>query len=487
MTDMTEHGFSKSHIMHNFFFSSLSTFLNIAIPLLTYPYIARVLGPVNIGKLGIASSFTNYFIVAASIGLPVYGVREIARTRDDASKLRSTASELLFVSIISAVLSSLLFLIVIALVPQYKNDFLLFLIFGTTIAGSTLGIEWFFQGIERFRYIGVRNVIIKAVFVLSIFIFIRKENDYRTYALLFAISNVAGAIINLCAASRHVHFSFTHIQPIRHVTPMAIFALYSFLITAYTNLDLLFLGLFSQNEQAGLYNISIRIVRMIIAFIATFSTVLMPRLSFSREKDARRVGDILKWSSDLILMTTLPAGAGLIAVSGDLALVFAGSSFVGAVSSLKILAGIVPLVALSNFLQMQVLIPLQKERKMILSFIAGLFVSAIILALLVPPYGQVGAAWGMLAGEFTVLIGHSIICGRSELKKIFRFKSLVQYLAGSVLCAGAALVPYLWLQSGLARLIVSTVLGVFVYCIYLLALRNEHILAILHHMKQNRA
>jgi len=186
----------------------LSTFLNIAIPLLTYPYIARVLGPVNIGKLGIASSFTNYFIVAASIGLPVYGVREIARTRDDASKLRSTASELLFVSIISAVLSSLLFLIVIALVPQYKNDFLLFLIFGTTIAGSTLGIEWFFQGVERFRYIGVRNVIIKAVFVLSLFIFIRKENDYRTYALLFAISNVAGAIINLSAASRHVHFSF---------------------------------------------------------------------------------------------------------------------------------------------------------------------------------------------------------------------------------------------------------------------------------------
>jgi len=186
-------------------------------------------------------------------------------------------------------------------------------------------------------------------------------------------------------------------------------------------------------------------------------------------------------------MTALPAGAGLIAVSGDLAQVFAGSSFVGAASSLKILAGIVPLVALSNFLQMQVLIPLQKERKIILSFIAGLFVSAIILALLVPSYGQVGAAWGMLAGEFTVLIGHSIICGRSELKKIFRFKSLVQYLAGSVLCAGAALVPYLWLQSGFTRLVVSTVLGVFVYCIYLLALRNEHILAILHHMKQNRA
>jgi len=87
-----------------------------------------------------------------------------------------------------------------------------------------------------------------------------------------------------------MHFSFSHIQPIRHITPMAIFALYSFLITAYTNLDLLFLGLFSQNEQAGLYNISIRIVRMIIAFIATFSTVLMPRLSFSREKDAKRVG-----------------------------------------------------------------------------------------------------------------------------------------------------------------------------------------------------
>lgn len=484
MTDPADTEFKKSRVLYNFFFSSLSTFLNIVVPLLTYPYIARVLGPANMGKLGIASSLANYFIVAASLGLPVYGLREIARTRIDRQAMGTTTSELFLIGIISSSVSTIIYIITIYAVPQYRSDFSLFLVFGTTIIASTLYIEWFFQGIEEFRYIGVRNVLVKAAFVAGLFLLVRKPDDYIIYAMLFAGSSLLAMFINLYSACRHVHFRFRGLNLLRHMEPMLVFALFSFLITAYTNLDFLFLGLFSDNSQAGFYNISIRLVRMVITFIATLSAVLLPRLAATVETRPDQFRSIVRWSADLVLMIALPAGAGLFAVSGDLAVVFAGTAFAAAGGSLRIVAFLIPIVTLSNFLQMQILLPRKKEKKMLVSFAAALLITAIVLAILVPRYGQIGAAWGMLVGELVVLIGHLLWCDRSELAAIFDRKSSVQYLAGALLCTAFARLPHLFMERGAVRLVVSIASGALVYGIYLLALKNEQLRTLILYIRK---
>ncbi len=301
MIEPVNAGFKKSKVLYNFFYSSLSTFLNIIVPLLTYPYIARILGPANMGKLGVAASLTNYFIVAASLGLPVYGMREIARTRSDGKTMGRIASELVVISLCSSAISTIIYMVITYIVPQYRNDFGLFIIFGTTIITSTLLIEWFFQGIEQFRYIGLRNVFIKAAFIICLFILVKKESDYKIYAVLFAGFSFIAMVANVLSSTRYVRFSFKGLNLFRHMGPMIIFATYSFLITAYTNLDFLFLGLFSDNVQSGLYNISIRLARMIVTFIATLSTVLMPKLSASAETKPDRVQKHSSLVTDLII------------------------------------------------------------------------------------------------------------------------------------------------------------------------------------------
>ena|GEM_PF-81269 len=467
----------------NFLFASLSGFLNVFVPILTYPYIARVLGPEKLGQLGIAGALSNYFIVAALLGLPVYGVRAIARTKADPLGLRRTSGELILLGLYAAIFSSLFYVLIVLLVPAYRSELLLFLVFGMTIPSAALNIEWFFQGMERFRFIGLRNLAIKIVFVVSLFLFVRRQEDYIVYALLFSLASVTNAFINLRAARRIGSPLFAGAHPSRHFASMAVFSLFQFAIVAYTNLDLLFLGLFSSGRDAGLYSISIRLVRMVIALATTLSAVLMPRLSSLVDSDPEEFGRLIGHSSSYSLMFSLPAGFGIWAVAADLGYVFAGSRFLGVADSLRIAALMIPVVTASNFLQMQILVPKRREKAMLFSFGAGLAVTAIVLAFLVGPYGHTGAAIGMLAGEVTVLLVHAFLCGGKDLRALVDLRAALRYLAGAVGSAGFASLPRLFMRPGLARLAVSIALAVLAYAAFLLALKDSATLRLLDFLK----
>lgn len=473
-------------ITHNFIFSSLSTVLNVIVPLVTYPYVARVLGPVAMGKLGVASSLANYFIVGALLGLPVYGVREIAKSTQSQERLSKTGTELFILGLIAALLSTCIYVLVVVAVPRYRGDSILFLIFGSTILGSNLSIDWFFQGIEKFRFIGVRNVIMKASFVLALFLLVRSQHDYILYAALFAAANVATAIVNLWTSKRYLKPQLRGIAPARHLGPMFVFMVFSFAITAYTNLDFLFLGLFSTDSEAGLYSISIRLVRMIVTVSATLSVVLFPRLSAIVDNEPGEYTRILRASAASTAMFVLPACAGLVTTAEDLATAFAGNAFTDAAGSLRITAFIVPIVAASNLLQMQILVPKGREKATLLSFAAGFAAAALVLALCVKPYGHIGAAWGMLAGEVAVLIVQIRLCGSSLISSLLDKKALLVYGGGALLCGIAARAPQLFMDAGISRLVVSTFMGAGVYAVFLVVLKDERAVALLRSISRKR-
>ncbi len=458
---------SKPSIISNFLFSTLSTFLTILIPLLTYPYVARILGPENLGRTGIASSFTNYFIAAAQIGLPVYGVRLVAQRRSDKKALERAVSELVQLSIASSFLAILAFSIAVMAIPKYRSEWNLFLVFGLTIMTSAMNMDWLFQGMERFRYIGVRNAILQVPFVVSLFLFVRKASDYIVYAFLFFAVGFATMIINYAVARKNIKLGFKNLSPLKHLGSILVITLFSFLVTAYTNLDFLFLSLFSRIEEAGFYSISIRIARIVIAFMATLSTVLMPRLSTLAETDKEESTRLLQNSFSAIALFVIPAAFGLVAIADDLIKVFAGAQFTPAATSMRITAWIIPIVAFSNALQMQILIPQQKEKSMLVSFRAG-------------------AAMGMLAGEASVLVAHAYFCGKKAILTIFARKRLFHYLAGGVLCG---LVAYCISQlSGvmlIARLILAIAISAFFYFIFLLVVKDDFAILIIKGRHKN--
>jgi O-antigen/teichoic acid export membrane protein len=466
-------------ISSNFLYSSLTTVLTIVAPLVTYPYVSRVLGPENMGRLGVASSFSNYFIVAAGLGFATYGVRAVAAARSEGGPgFNKKATELIILAIAADVIATVGYFAAIALVPRYRSDIGLFAIFGLTVIAVPLGIDWFFKGIEEFRYIGLRNTALQPIFIVLLFILVRTRSDAPRYALLFVASSVAGMLLNVYTARRFVRLDFRGIKPAGHLGPMLIYALMSFAITGYTNFDFLFLGLVSSTREAGYYSIGIRLARMSTTVAATLSGVLLPRLSSLVGRDEGEYRRILKNSFSAILLFAIPAAVGLAVTSDDLAFAFGGRAFAASAVSVRICALVVPIVSVTNFLQMQLFIPRQRERQLLLSFVLALAVTGAAMALLVRPLGQEGAAWGMVLGEGSVLAALVLFAGRTELRDIFGLSRLWKYFAGAAACGAAAFAPRLILAGGFVRLGLSIAAGILAYAIALLALRDATALLI---------
>ncbi len=466
-------------IASNFLYSSLTTVLNVAVPLLTYPYITRVLGPDNLGRLGVAASLANYFIAAAGLGFATYGVRAVAKASADSrhsagahnskQSLSRVATELGALALGASAVAAIAYFAAIIAVDRYRADFALFALFGLTIIASSAAVEWFFRGVERFRFIGLRNLVLQFVSVVFLFIVVRDSGDTVPYAALLAIVALLGAGLNLGAARRIVHPTFTGIRPLSHLGPMALFTLIAFSITAYTNLDFLFLGLASDPRQAGLYTVSIRLARMVTTVTATLSAVLLPRLSHLSSGDEEGFARILGQSARAIALFSLPAAAGIAVTADDLAVFFGGSGFAESAASLRILALLAPLVGASNFLQLQILVPRGRERAMLWSFGAGLIVTALAMFLWVSPFGHIGAAWAMVAGEAAVLAVHAVLCLRLEPESLPRRFGFARYLAGTAITFLAALTVRAFLAPGAARLAAAVISGCLAYAVTLVA------------------
>ena len=478
-------------IASNFLYSSLTTVLNVAVPLLTYPYITRVLGPDNLGRLGVAASLANYFIAAAGLGFATYGVRAVAKAAADSrhsagshgvqeshgareshdakSALARVASELGALALGASAVAATAYFAAILAVGRYRADLALFALFGLTIIASNAAVEWFFRGVERFRFIGLRNLVLQVVSVVFLFIIVRGPGDTVPYAALLAIVALLGAGLNLGAARRIVHLTFTGIRPLSHLAPMALFTLIAFSITAYTNLDFLFLGLASDPRQAGFYTVSIRLARMVTTVTATLSAVLLPRLSQLSSGDEEGFARILGQSARAIALFSLPAAAGIAVTADDLAVFFGGAGFAESAASLRILALLVPIVGASNFLQLQILVPRSRERAMLWSFGAGLAVTSLAMFLWVRPFGHIGAAWAMVAGEAAVLAVHAVLCLRLEPESLPRRFGLARYLAGTAITFLAALAVRAFLAPGPARLAAAVIAGCLAYAVTLVA------------------
>lgn len=470
---------AEPSVVGNFLYSSLTTVLNVVVPLATYPYLARVLGPDNMGRLGVASSFANYFIVAAGLGFATYGVRAVAATRRDEAEQNRRVTELIVLAVVADIIAAASYFAVIAAVPRYRADIGLFAIFGLTVVAAPLAVDWVFRGVEEFRFIGVRNIVIQLAYVAALFAIVRSPENTLAYAGICAATVTAGAVVNLYAARRFVTPNFAGLRPLGHLGPMALFAAISFGITAYTNLDFLFLGLVSTAQDAGFYSIALRLVRMVTTVTATLSGVLLPRLSLLAGRDEEEFIRLVRRSASATLLFALPAAAGLAAVAQDLALLFGGADYAPAAASLAVLAPLVVVVAGSNFLQLQILIPRGRERALLVSILVGLAVTAIAMALLVRPLGHVGAAWGMLMGETAVFLTQALMCGRGELRAVIDRRALLSYGAGAILSGLVAWWVRGNLHTGLVpRLGLSVAAGVLTYGAVLCATRDQFVCAL---------
>lgn len=392
-------------IKKNFLYSSFLTTANYIFPLLTFPYVTRVLGVENLGICNFVDSVVNYFILFSAMGINTVGLREIATCKGDKGKLGQTFSSLLMLNALFTILGIVLLLVLTFTVKElYEYKELMF--FGAfKLLFNLLLVEWFYRGLEDFKYITIRTLVVKCLYVASVFVFVRKADDYPIYYLLTVLMVGVNAVINIFHSRTYTGFSIRGLKMGRYVKPMFTLGFYMLLTSMYTTFNVSYLGFVSGPEQVGYYTTATKLYSVIIALFTAFTGVMLPRMSsLISEGKFDEFSSLLRKSVDILMSLSIPAIIYTVIYAQELVLLIAGPGYEGAVLPMQIVMPLIFIIGYEQILVIQALMPLKKDGVILRNSIIGAVLSVGINVLLVGKLSAVGSSIAWLSCELIILI-----------------------------------------------------------------------------------
>lgn len=477
----------QKSIKQNFIYNTILKVINIIFPLLTFPYIARVLSPEGVGKVDFSLSIIEYFILLAQIGIPTYAIRECAKFRDDKEKLSKTVQEILVINLLMLLISYFILFILIGSVDKlipYRN---LLIILSVNIVSTSIGMEWFYQAIEEYKYITTRSIIIKIFSLISVFLFINSENDFIIYGIILSLSATVGNFYNFIHSRNHINLfrKYRNYDLKKHIKPVLILFAMSVSISIYTNLDKVMLGFITSDVSVGLYAAANRMIKVILALLTSLGAVLLPRMSYYIEnKKELEIKNLISKSLDFIIMISIPASVGIFVLAKPIILIFAGSEYLSAVPTIKILSPILISIAVSNLIGVQILISHGKEKFTLISTIVGALTNFILNLLLIPLLQHNGAAIGTLVAETTVTL-IQIILAYPYLKGNIHWKSMISYLVGGGIIMLISSIFNIFISDMVTYVILTIVTSVVAYFGFLYLIKNTIIYGMTNDILKN--
>lgn len=391
----------------NIFYNVLLALSQVLFPLITFPYLARVLGPENIGLYNFSESYARYFALVAALGISVYGVREIAKKQDQPKALSNTFAELFLINLIATCILSVLYIFTIVYTNKLSSHANLFYWSFVFFFFQVFVLEWFFTGINQFKYIAIRFLIIRLVFVAAIFIFIKESNDYVKYMQLQVGLTFFLGVINFIYLFKFIdlkNMRFKELNLIQHLKPLFLLFLTLFSISVYLHFDTVLVGILADNESVGYYSAPLKLVKIIIAVLAAITAAMFPKMvQYFEQGDLVQFEKMLKQSFELVLSIGIPTAILVFTLAPEIIYILFGSNFEQAVAPLQITAPLILIVSLSTIFGFQILNVHSKDRAILKSAVVGMLFSLTASFLLIPKFKQLGAAYTILFTELLVL------------------------------------------------------------------------------------
>lgn len=463
-----------SSIKRNFIMNALLTMSSFIFPLITYPYVSRVLMPEGIGKVAFATSFIAYFVMISQLGIPTYGVRVCAQARDDKVKLTRTVHELLVINLIMSLITYIALFLAIAFVPRLKDERLLYIIVSSTIILTSIGMEWLYKGLEQYTYITIRSIVFKFIALVGMFLLINSKDDYVLYGALTIFAASASNVLNFLNAHKFIGF-----KPVgnydfkRHFKPVAVFFAMACATTVYTNLDTVMLEFMTSDTDVGYYYTSVKIKNILVSIVTSLGTVLLPRASYNIEhnkiEEFRRITRkalyfVFAFASPLLLYFIIFAKYGVYFLSGQ--------SYEGAILPMQIIMPTLLFIGITNITGIQVLVPIGKEKIVLYSVLAGALTDVVLNLFLIPEFRSSGAAMGTLVAEIVVLIVQFVYLD-AGIRELFKSISYHKIIIALIIAVAASIwIPGL-ITGSFYVLLLTGVLFFGVYGIVLLATKEQ--------------
>lgn len=449
-------------IKYNFIMNAILAMASVIFPLITFPYITRVLLPEGTGKIAFANSIVSYFSMFAMLGIPTYGIRACAQVRDDKEELSKIVHEIWGINVIITVFVLILFCIAINTIPALKNEHTLMMICGLTIIFNMIGMEWLYKGVESYSYITIRSLLFKAAGVILMILMVHKQSDYLIYAGIAVLSNSGYGILNFIHARKYITFNrLSGYNFKRHLKPVATFFAMSVAVAVYTNLDVAMLGFLKDAQEVGYYDVAVKMKVILVNLVTALGAVILPRASYYVKKNKNEdFYNMLSKAFELVLFISVPLTIYFIVMAKESIMFLSGYQYLKSVAPMQIIMPTLIIIGFSNLLGIQILIPMGKEKVVIASEITGAVADIILNAVLIPELGALGAAVGTLAAELMVL-GVQYICIRKIIPPVWKNMQKEKILIAVLISFAILMIIKLFFPLWLFGELVITALGFF--------------------------
>lgn len=422
-------------LKRNFVLNLLNTVTGLLFPLITFPYASRILFPSGIGQVQFFQSIIDYIALCTSLGIPLYAVREISKIRNDKTLTSKTSAEILLLHAMLTFGGYLIVLILISSVGKIQVDIPLFMLLSATLIFNAIGVPWFYQAVEDFKYITIRTVAIRIISLFALFILVKTKEDLLYYGAITVFANVGSNVFNFIRLRKFIDFScfdLKSLNPGRHLKPALQIFVLNLIVSIYINLDSVMLG-FLKNEQAvGYYSAATRLTKTILGIVTSFGTVLLPRFSnMIGNGQINEFNVLANKAVSFVIALSLPLSIGLGFMATPIIHLFCGPNFDPSILTLQLIAPIILFIGLSGIVGMQILYPQGKERMVIIATAAGAIINFTLNYLLIPQYAQYGAAIATTCAEFLV-IAIMLIIGKRHLPFSLLTKQNREYVVASL-------------------------------------------------------
>lgn len=449
-------------IKKNFVYNITYQLLIILIPLITMPYLARVIGVEGVGIYSLTQSIANYFVLFAMLGLNNYGNRSIAKVRDNKELLSQTFWNIYFMQLFTSLVVIISYLIYIFLFnPPYYSIAIIQILF---VLSAMFDINWLFFGLEKFKVTVIRNTAIKILTLLTIFLFVRTKSDFTLYTLIMATSILISQLLLWPYLTKIVIWKKPSFNEIfKHIKPSLVLFISVISISLYKIMDKIMLGSISDIIQLGYFENAEKINYVQISLATALGTVMLPRMSNLVAKgNIEKTLSLIRDSMQFVLFLSIALSFGLIAISREFIPMFLGNNFSESSNVLTLLAPTGILVSWANVIRTQYLLPNNKDGIYIISVILGGIINLIANFIFIPTFGAVGAAIGTLLAEGTVMIYQTFSVRKSLDINQYIKDSIVFIPIGIVMLIGIILISQ-YVENTVMGIFLQVITGTFIY------------------------
>lgn len=446
----------QKSIKRNAILTTVKTMLSLLAPIITFPYISRVLSVESLGKYNFSSSVVSYFLLLAGLGISTYAVREGAKIREDREEISRFLSEIWVINIVSTIVAYILLILCIAFINKLVSYRIIILIVSLNILFNLYGKQWVYTIFEDFGYITLVQSAFQIITICLTFLVIKRPEDIYKYAILNVISSSGAYILYGIHTKKYVdlHLEKVRIYQLkRHIKPILIIFSTAVASNIYMNSDIVILGAMKDDHCVGLYSAAVKIYNIVKQIILAIISVSVPRLTLYAGNEKFNV--LFTKVLNMLLLLTLPAMTGLFLLSNNIVYIFSGNHFAEAATALQLLCIAAVFALLANLFGMSVLLPYNKEHIFLKATVISAVVNIVLNILLIPFFDQNAAAFTTALSQGIVLYIHY-----KHSKEYVSLKESVRCLICTVVgCVGIVAVCLL-IQNLKLKIITETALCV---------------------------